>query len=222
MQGNTPADKGNQKPSLSWSQPQGQKPAQPQAPAQQNLSIKSIAPAQKQPGKTNAGLYAGIFIGGLIIGVLVGWGITSSRGPAATTGGDMASAGTPSSFEGTMTAPSSAQMTGSSTGLTIPSPQAAGLTVSVSKVAVTAPTWVVIYEDHNGVAGNALGATLFYPASQGGQSSGTVELLRGTSPGETYLAGESLDDGDHKFSLTLDKPVRDAQGNPLWVEFKTQ
>jgi len=236
MQSNAPGDKqqGGQKPSLSWSQPAGaQKPAEPKAPTQPNLAMKSLAPAAEPKGaaaaatKSNTGLYSSIFIGGLIVGVLLGWGVTGMRGGEEAAQGNLS--GTASSTTTTKTSSTSAAGTGAenatlagTAALSIPSPQAAGLTVSITHADVSAPTWVVIYEDHNGVAGNALGAGLFYPTSQGGTTSGTIELLRGTLPGETYLAGESLDDGDHKFSLTLDKPVRDAQGNPLWVEFKTQ
>jgi hypothetical protein len=32
--------------------------------------------------------------------------------------------------------------------------------------------------------------------------------------------GESLDNGDHKFSTTLDKQVKEASGAVLWVSFK--
>jgi hypothetical protein len=103
----------------------------------------------------------------------------------------------------------------------VSSPQAAGFAVAVSRVVVSQPTWVVVYEDHAGVPGNALGAELFLPQSGNAAQSGTVELLRGTLPGLTYLAGEALDDGDKIFSLNSDKPVRDAQGNPVLIEFTT-
>ena len=86
---------------------------------------------------------------------------------------------------------------------------------------VSQPTWVVIYEDHAGTPGNALGAELFLPQSQGTPQDGTVELLRATLPGQTYLAGELLDSGDKIFSLQSDKPVRDAEGNPILVQFST-
>jgi hypothetical protein len=206
---------------LSWSQPQ--KPLQT-APVQQNLSMKSLASATSASaatpaGKSHAGLYAGIFIAGLIVGIVAGWLFTGAHGGSVATTqkeGELTGGAAVSTSNGTVSESTS------TTGLVVPSPQPAGLAVSVSHVDVTAPTWVVIYEDHGGVAGRALGAGLFFPPAQGGATSGTVELLRATSPGETYLAGESLDDGDRIFSTTTDKPVRDAQGNPVWVEFKTQ
>jgi hypothetical protein len=102
--------------------------------------------------------------------------------------------------------------------LSIPSPQTAGLEIAVSNVSVNVPTWVVIYENYNGQPGNVLGAGLFVP----GRTSGAVDLLRGTLPGQTYFAGESRDDGDHMYSMANDPAVRDSNGNPVMLEFHTK
>ena len=102
--------------------------------------------------------------------------------------------------------------------LSIPSPQDPGLQVAVSRVAVSELTWVVVYENRGGQPGNALGAALFTSERQ----SGVVDLLRGTLPGQTYLAGQSRDDGDHIFSLDNDPPIRDEEGNPIFIEFRTR
>lgn len=102
--------------------------------------------------------------------------------------------------------------------LSIPSPQDPGFEVAVSRVIVSELTWVVVYENRAGQPGNALGAALFTSERQ----SGVVNLLRGTLPGQTYLAGQSRDDGDHIFSLDNDPPVRNAQGDPVFVEFRTR
>jgi hypothetical protein len=102
--------------------------------------------------------------------------------------------------------------------LSIPSPQDPGLQIAISHITVSELTWVVVYENRGGQPGNALGAALFTPDRQ----SGVVELLRGTLPGQTYLAGQSRDDGDHIFSLDNDPPVRDAKGDPVFVEFRTR
>ena len=83
---------------------------------------------------------------------------------------------------------------------------------------VSVPTWVVIYENYNGQPGNVLGAGLFVA----GRTSGVVDLLRGTLPGQTYFAGESRDDGDHMYSMDNDPAVRDANGNPVWIKFETK
>ena len=55
----------------------------------------------------------------------------------------------------------------------------------------------------------------------GAAMSGSVPLLRATVSGQTYLVGESIDNGDHVFSLTADKPVEDSSGKPVLTEFKT-
>ncbi len=102
--------------------------------------------------------------------------------------------------------------------LVIPTPQSAGLEVTVSHMVVSVPTWVVIYEDHNGQPGNVLGAGLFVA----GRESGVVELLRGTLPGQTYLVGESRDDGDHMYSAQNDPAIRDANGDPMLTQFQTK
>lgn len=102
--------------------------------------------------------------------------------------------------------------------LSIPSPQDPGFEVAVTHISVDIPTWVVIYEARGREPGNALGAALFTSE----RKSGAVILLRGTLPGQTYLAGQSRDDGDHIFSLDNDPPVRNTEGDPMFVEFRTR
>lgn len=102
--------------------------------------------------------------------------------------------------------------------LVVASPQTAGLEVAVSSIIVQVPTWVVIYENFNGQPGNVLGAALFTST----RSSGVVDLLRGTLPGQTYFAGEARDDGDHMFSMVNDPAVRDENGNPTVLKFQTK
>lgn len=106
----------------------------------------------------------------------------------------------------------------SSEALVVPSPQDAGLSVAVSSANVSAPTWVVVYESKNGVRGNALGAALFFP---GGQTK-TVNLLRATTAGQSYLVGRHVDNGDKQFSLTLDQAVVNGAGQPMYTEFRTR
>ena len=212
----------NQKPSLSWSQTPPPAPTQPVTPPPQKPSAsKAAAPAEG----SNVGAYVSIFVAGIVIGALIGWGITSAR-----------SGGTPSATmststmteTGTGTSTSMTGTTGSTTGasdtdmnaasIVVPSPQQAGFAVAISKMSVSEPTWLVVYEDHNGTPGNAIGAGLFFA----GNTSGTVELLRATLPGQSYLVGESLDDGDKIFSIDNDKPVRDSKGNPIFTEFMAE
>lgn len=95
--------------------------------------------------------------------------------------------------------------------------QRAGLSVMVTKADVADTNWVVIHEDRNGVPGNALGAARFVD----GTTSGTIELLRGTTAGQTYHGIIYKDDGDKIFSMERDVPLRDESGNPVGVTFKT-
>lgn len=105
----------------------------------------------------------------------------------------------------------------SSGALTIGS-QSSGSAVAISNVSVSAPTWVVIFDNSQGKAGNALGAAMFFP----GQKSGTVELLRATVSGQSYLAGEYVDNGDHTFSKQSDTQVSDITSSQMLVQFSVK
>jgi len=155
---------------------------------------------------------------GVIVGVIIAWGYSAWRttSPVAE---NSAATSTPSTSTGggTLGVDVGTASLGSNTSLSIASPQAAGDSVAIAKAAVSAPTWVVIYEDNNGKPGNALGAALFFP----GTTSGTVELLRATVAGKTYLAAEQVDNGDRKFSLKDDQLVM-VGGAIQWVTFETK
>jgi hypothetical protein len=146
--------------------------------------------------------YAGFIAGGVVIGMLIAWGFTGMRGSENSKGEAVE----------TMSATTTAEAASNS--LKILSPQLAGNEVVVSSINVTAPTWVVVYDNVGGSRGNALGAALFFP----GQSGGTVELLRPTLAGKSYLAYEQLDNGDRKFSLKDDTYVA-TNGAAQWVKF---
>jgi hypothetical protein len=198
---------------LSWSTPQNQN--QPQKPVQQPKL--PVAPAQQN---TNAAKYAGMVVVGIVAGVVLAWGWSSWRpSPGATVDNNAAtttSSGSTTTGDNLGVDTSTLPAIGTNSSLNIASPQAAGNSVAVAKAIVSAPTWVVIYEDNNGKPGNALGAALFFP---GGQT-GTVELLRATMPGKTYLAAEQVDNGDRKFSLKDDQFLTEG-GQVQWVTFKT-
>ncbi len=243
MSENNNGNQGGQKPTLSWSQPantSGSKPSTQATPAASSFTppqpqSKPVAAAPVAP-TSNTGMYVGIFVAGLIVGAAVGWSLTSSSGSSKTadtsdtaataTSTMLMASSTPTSTDSTTTTSTtntpavtsdSDTQTGSMSNdaITVAPSQVAGFNVAVSKINVTQPTWLVVYEDHNGTPGNAIGAGLFFA----GATSGTIELLRATLPGQTYLVGQSLDDGDKVFSLTTDKPVRDAEGNPLFTTF---
>lgn len=198
-------------------------PPLPKSMPQPMTVVRKDMPAQK----SGMGKLISIFIAGLVVGFVLGWGWSTSR-PTPTT--------TPTNTTQTSSAGTQTAGTGSSavsgigisntgnvtatgaTALTIPSPQDSGMQVAVASASVLQPTWIVVYDNVNNQPGRALGAELFFPTTK----SGAIDLLRGTLPGQKYFVGESVDDGDKIFSPQNDKPVRDAQGNPVWVTFQTR
>ena len=96
--------------------------------------------------------------------------------------------------------------------------QAAGTSVTVSKVSFREAGWVVIYEDNSGAPGRILGAQLF----DAGTWPGTVELLRGTVAGQTYYAVLSSDNGDRAFDPKKDEPLKGENGAMVVTTFKAQ
>lgn len=228
---------GGAKPAgLSWAQPSAQKPGNTTSSAQQKpftppllKPTTPVVPQHKMTGQNSGmGRTVGIFASGIIIGFLLGWGWTASR-PADTAKTATSTTTTKTSTSGTTgssavgsnigVTSSGAITAASNADLTVPSPQDAGFQVAIANASVSAPTWVVVYDNVNGVpGGKALGAMVFFPTTR----SGAIELLRGTLPGGKYFVGELLDDGDFVFSTQNDKPVRDAEGNPLWVSFETK
>lgn len=99
--------------------------------------------------------------------------------------------------------------------------QAPGRTVAVETVTLEKTGWVVVREDNQGQIGNILGARLFSK----GESSGEVELLRGTVEGGTYYAALYNEDSDleqnREFNLNKDLPLVDSEGSSIQVQFKT-
>lgn len=203
----------NKQGGLSWSSPAPKMPATPAAPV-----IKPVAPMAAKPAapaqvstvsSSNAAKIMGWLAVGVVAGVVIAWGATSlMKNNGATTANNGAQQGATSSTDGSNAA------LGSDISLTIATPQKAGYSVAVSSVVVSQPTWVVVYESHDGKPGNVLGAGLFSAA----QSSGTVELLRATALGQTYFVTKQTDNGDRKFSLKDDTIVT-VNGQPAWVTF---
>lgn len=221
---------GSQKPStLSWTAPGTQhKPAAPQdnKPKPQTPPPPAQKPSVKGgEEKSNMTTYVGIFIAGLIVGGLLASVFTGQHGtPTVST--ETSNTGTTTTTTTTNTT-AGVDLTGSTLagglqGLTIASGQEAGATVAVSSISVQKPTWVIIYDNQGGVPGRALGAQLFFPVSQGGETSGTVSLVRSTLAGHSYLAGERIDNGDNTYVPADDHQVLDANGQALTVQFDTK
>lgn len=191
---------------LSWSKPQEAAPA--------SVPEKAPAPATQKTAQqatplthTQIPLYAGFLVGGMLLGVLITTGWSSSRDATPSTAA-------------TTTQAAPAHSTTTATNAVSKAPlavrdQAAGSSVAIDSLNIARPTWVVVYVSRNGRPGNALGARLFFA----GDTRGAVALLRNTEAGQRYFVGLSVDNGDRSFSLTKDLPLADADGGPLWVTF---
>ena len=199
--GGTAGGSGNPVPTPGGSAPQGNKPP-----------MQSTQPQPKRWGKT---ITVVVVVVALVALAMWTFGATNKTSPSD----ESIATSTSNTAVGqkNTAAPAAPVVTTTTNALIIASPQDAGMEVAVSHITVPVPTWVVIYENHNGQPGNALGASLF----SSDKTSGVVDLLRGTLPGQTYIVGEARDDGDHVFSLQKDQAVLNAQGSPVWVSFKT-
>jgi len=208
----------------------------PQNSTQQKSSMPNTSSSSGSTNKNNNGAKprggartAGIFIAGVIVGLIIGWGWFSlgrdnDTGVVSNDTGTMTSSSSETATKQAGSTSGSAAETGVSSSGSMPASgsnslsvlsQSSGLEVTVSSVSVSAPTWVVIFEGVNGAPGNALGAKMFFP----GQTSGTVDLLRATAAGKTYFAGEYVDNGDHQFSKQDDSQVNTVAGTPMLVQF---
>lgn len=168
---------------------------------------------------------AAYFAGGLLLGALFGWMwfADSDTRPVAQEGNKVSNTAGAIDVQNTATntQSQSALSSGSTLDILVET-QSAGLGVNVSNVKVQKPTWIAVYESRGGSPGNILGASLFFPLSQGGSSTGVVSLLRATSAGQTYFVGQYVDNGDRRFSMQSDTRVLGEDGEPLITSFKTR
>jgi hypothetical protein len=154
---------------------------------------------------------------GVIVGVLVAWGWSSMRPSGTPITASSTTTGSATAGTNLGVSTTSIPALGADPSLLIMSPQSSGRSVAIAKAIVSVPTWVVIYENKEGKPGNALGAALFFPERQ----TGSVELLRATTAGKSYLAVKQVDNGDRKFSLKGD-PFLSEGGNVMWVTFEVK
>ena len=216
----------NKQQGLSWSTPASgaQAPKQPTpAPVSAHAPITAIMPPTPKGG--GGAKYAGMIGIGILAGVLAAWGYSTLYSPVATnTTSEKTTTDTSNTNDKNITAvgalgvdTNTLPTIGSSASLSIMSPQRPGDSVAIESAIVAVPTWIVVYEDKDGTPGNALGAALFFP----GQPSGTVELLRSTVSGKSYLAVKQQDNGDRKFSLKDDAYLAE-NGKVMWVPFEVK
>ncbi len=180
-------EKDKQKPDLSWTKPNSLIGA---------VTAKTTNAPAMEPSVAR---YVGMFVAGVVVGVLIGWGVAEMRDePIAAINANTSNSAAVQSSGLSVGARGEAQ--GS---FEIPATQKAGKKVSITRAVVDVPTWIVVYDSVGGTAGRALGASLFSPEKE----SGTVTLLRATVSGKSYFVGQATDNGNGTFSTSADTPV---------------
>ncbi len=180
---------------LSWSNRSAEPQPKPLTPAPEYV--------HKERRTIPAAKLAGWMAVGIVAGVILAWSINSVIKRGSVTNNAPVVTPTATTTEGQ----------GSDASFSVMTPQKAGRSVAVRAVVQT-PTWVVVYESRNGTPGNVLGASLFFPE----RSTGTVELLRGTTAGQTYFVTKHRDNGDRRFSLHSDALLEEG-GQAVWTTF---
>lgn len=166
----------------------------------------------------------GVMVAGLVIGFIAGWFVFSKNKPVIDSSNTENNS---ASFFGTEDQVSYvSEETGTTTskehfidgtGSVAVASQPAGSVALVSRVSFADEGWIAIREDRDGVFGNILGARRF-PAGE--YDNQTVELLRGTVPGQTYYAVFYKDDGDGVFDHQKDPIIQSGSG-VVFASFKT-
>jgi hypothetical protein len=208
-------------PELSWGQPA-------QNTGRSAMTTSAAAAAAPMP---NSSRLIGMFVAGLIIGLLIAWAWFDLRGNSAGTGAMSTSTSqfTVTGSEGqtneanvASSATSGTQNTSQTTttqsgyGITVPSTQKAGSTVEVSSLTAGVPVWVVVYS-HADRSGQIMGALRF----GAGKTSGTIDLVHMTQTGKTYYVGLAKDTADHAYHQPL-TPILGDDGKQVMAEFTAQ
>ena len=223
---------------ISWSMPPASSNtnpinnSQPSSPVQPPLPTVAAQkqPFQKPPTVSKNQAHAGEkpnntkwLVGGIVVLALVAIGWNAFGRDTVSAPGNTATETTNNAAvaSGTGATPTTATpKTATANNLMVPSPQDAGMQVVVSETSVSAPTWLVVYELYEGKPVRALGATMFFPEHNG--KGGVISLLRATQPNTAYFVGQSLDGGDHTFTMHVNKEVLDVTGAISGVSFRTK
>lgn len=91
-----------------------------------------------------------------------------------------------------------------------------GNIVYVSSVQFANPGFVVIHADKDGKPGDVIGYQYF----DKGIFPGKVTLTKSTVEGGVYYAMLHSDNGDKKFDITKDLPLKDSKGNIIMKLFR--
>lgn len=212
-------DENNKQPGLSWSTPSHSPLVPAAAPAKsaqkQDAKPTGEAVSALKRHNTQAPVYAGMLVGGIIVGVLLSTAWSSLKKESSLVASTETS--TVAAVAGATDSTESSEAVASSLPFSVED-QSAGASVTVTKLALQKPAWVVVYANRDGKPGNALGARLFFAADKQGK----VALLRNTAAGQTYFVGLSIDNGDKIFSLKADARATDENGEVLWATFKAR
>lgn len=106
-------------------------------------------------------------------------------------------------------------MTGE-TNRVVVSDQFPGNVVTVSSVSLANGGWVAIHKDNAGTPGVTIGQTYF----DKGINTGKVTLTTPTVEGGVYYAMLHSDDGDKKFDISKDLPLKDSKGSVIMKIFR--
>ncbi len=93
-----------------------------------------------------------------------------------------------------------------------------GDTVAVSALSLDRTSWVVVFEDNEGVPGSILGARIY---DAGEFADVDVPLLRGTVADSLYYVKLHSDNGDREFDFTQDVPYQTADAVEVMTTFQT-
>ena len=96
------------------------------------------------------------------------------------------------------------------------SDQYPGNVVFLSSVQLANGGWVVVHADKNGQPGEVIGSAYF----EKGINPGKITLTKPTVEGGIYYAMLHSDDGDKKFDLAKDLPIKDSKGNIIMKLFR--
>lgn len=223
-------------PTLLSSATSSSKPAATPVSAAARPTVTTSSTRMPATRERSGGRSIGIFIAGVVVGLLISWGWGATQTQPTNTANNTTPTNTSNTGAnntiGQITSPviggavaAGATQTWGKSGTTPASNirvqnQQAGMTVRVTDATVAQPTWLVVYELQDGKPVRALGATMFFPEHNG--KGGVVGLLRATQPNTTYFVGQSLDTGNHTYTPHVNQEILDSNGNMVGVLFTTQ
>lgn len=161
----------------------------------------------------------------LVIIIAITYAIHRKDTISPVIGGDMSTTTgetTATTPTGSAASTSSGQTASAQTGMTTPATgemitvnnQSAGGSVAIESMALTEKSWVAV-KDAQGVI---LGAGLF----QANDTAGIIPLIKGTTPGETYMVVIYIDTTDKTFDYHKDPLVVSADNAPVSATFVAQ